>query len=188
MELDFGQLGCQWEAIQSEVEPPRGKWQGLCLRSRVHHIPRAPEMSPDQGPTIRAWGLRLVIPGRHRNRDLPVVAQPQGQHGDERAHSQEEGGGAGHRRLRPLALGCHPEMGPGLFTGHLDRPALQAALALARGRLGTALARGSQEALSSRMRTVIQCLDHLPQDGLDHDRSGHRHGSSTVTRMEVESA
>jgi hypothetical protein len=45
-----------------------------------------------------------------------------------------------------------------------------------------------QEALFSQMQTVIQWHNISLQDGLGHERIGHRYGSEAVTRMEVESA
>jgi hypothetical protein len=80
-------------------------------------------MPPYPCPPLRARGLSLVIPGRPRHRALPTVAQPQGQPGHPREQRPEDGGGAGDRRLRPLAWSCPPHMGPGRVTGHRDRPA-----------------------------------------------------------------
>jgi hypothetical protein len=45
-----------------------------------------------------------------------------------------------------------------------------------------------QEALFSPIQTVIQWHNISLQDGLSHERIGHRYGSEAVTRMEVESA
>ena len=65
----------------------------LYLGSRVHRIPRTPEMAADQGQTVRERRRALVVPGGNRHRALPVAAQLQGQHGDERTPGQQDGGG-----------------------------------------------------------------------------------------------
>jgi hypothetical protein len=121
--LRFGQLSCEWEAMDQEFENLLRKLHGLCLGSRVHQIPRTPEMLAYQGQTIRERRLSLVIPGGHWERNLAIVAQPQGQQGDEREQSEQDRGGASNRLVRPLALGFQPELGSPLRKGDLDRPA-----------------------------------------------------------------
>ena len=95
----------------------------LYLGSRVHRIPRTPEMAADQGQTVRERRRALVVPGGNRHRALPVAAKLQGQHGDERKPGQQDGGGAGDRLVRPLALGRQAQLGSALFKRHRERPA-----------------------------------------------------------------
>src|SRR4029453_9425127 len=47
------------------------KLHALYLESRVHRIPRTPEMLADQGQTVRERRLVLVVPGGHRHRICP---------------------------------------------------------------------------------------------------------------------
>src|SRR6266511_4730706 len=59
--LGFGQLHCEWEAMDQEIENLLRKLHGLCLGSRVHEIPRPPEMPTYQRQTIRERRLSLVV-------------------------------------------------------------------------------------------------------------------------------
>src|SRR4029450_5610499 len=109
--------------MDQEIESLLRELYGLCPGSSVHQIPRTPEMPAYQGQAIRECRLSLVIPRRDGYWDLPIVAQSQGQQGDEREQSQQDRGGARNGLVRPLALGFEPEPGAPLFTGDRDRPA-----------------------------------------------------------------
>lgn len=80
-------------------------------------------MAPHHGHTVDQGGLGLMVPGRRLHRKHPLVTQRSGQPGDERAPSQPHWRGAGHGEGRPRAWGLQPELGAGLLTRHLDRPA-----------------------------------------------------------------
>jgi hypothetical protein len=99
------------------------KLHSLCLGRRVHPIPRTPEMAASQSQTICKRRLSLVLPGGNWDRNLTIRAQPQGQQGDEREQPPQDRGCASTHLVRPLALGCQPELGSSLRTGALDRPA-----------------------------------------------------------------
>src|ERR671922_2502724 len=109
--------------MDQELESFLREWSGLCPGSRGHHIPCTPEMAAHQGQTIRARRLGLVIPRRDWSRELAIWAPSPGQHGDEREPGQQDGGGARHGLVRPLARGVAPELSATLLNGALDRPA-----------------------------------------------------------------
>jgi hypothetical protein len=109
--------------MDQEIESLLRKLYGPCPGSRVHQIPRTPEMPAYQGHTIRERRLSLVIPCCDGYRDLTSLAPSQGQQGDEREQGQQGKGGARNGLVRPLALGFEPELGAGLLKGDLDRPA-----------------------------------------------------------------
>jgi hypothetical protein len=83
--LHFGQLSCQWNAIDQEVKYLWGKLHRLYLRSRVHQIPGTPKMLTHQGQTVHEGRLGFVIPGRHWHWNVTTLTQLQGHQGDERA-------------------------------------------------------------------------------------------------------
>src|ERR1700752_30106 len=109
--------------MDQEIESLLRKWHTLCLWSRVHQIPRTPEMLAYQTQAIRECGLSFVIPGGHRHRDLTIMAQLQGQKGDEREQAQQDWSGPRNGMVRPLALGFQPELSPTLFNGDRNGPA-----------------------------------------------------------------
>jgi hypothetical protein len=98
-------------------------WHALWLISRVHARAGAPEMLPYQGQTIREGWFTLTRPGGHWHRDRPTVTPLQGQDGDEREPGPQDGSGACDGLVRPLAWGLESQLGPGVCTRHLDRPA-----------------------------------------------------------------
>src|SRR5215475_11874029 len=108
--------------MDQEIESFLRKLPALCLWSRVHQIPRTPEMVADQTQAIRECGFSFVIPGGYRHWDLTIMAQLQGQQGDEREQAQQDWGGPSNGLVRPLALGFQPEIGSPLRKGDLDRP------------------------------------------------------------------
>jgi hypothetical protein len=118
--LDFGHLGRERKASEQERERLPWKLHALRLSRRVHQIAGTPEMPSYQCQTVGERRLALAIPGGHGHRDVPVLAQRQGQDGDEREQGQQNRGGAGDGLVRPLALGLQPQMGAGLLTRHLD--------------------------------------------------------------------
>src|SRR6266850_2296860 len=102
--------------MDQEIESLLRKLPALCLWRRVHQIPRPPDMVAYQTQTIRECWFSFVIPGGHRHRDLTIMAQLQGQQGDEREQAQQDWGGPRNGLVRPLALGFQPELGSTLLT------------------------------------------------------------------------
>jgi len=109
--------------MNQEIESCSGKLPAFCRWSKVHHRPGAPEMPSSQGQTVRKGRLGFVIPGGDRHRDLTASTQLQREDSDTREQGQQDGGGASHGLVRPLALGLQPQLGSTLFTRDLDRPA-----------------------------------------------------------------
>jgi hypothetical protein len=78
--------------MEQEIKSLSRELYAIGLASRVHHIPRTPEMPMPQHQTVCERGLYFVIPRRHRHWNWIALAQAQGQQGDEREQPQQDGG------------------------------------------------------------------------------------------------
>jgi hypothetical protein len=107
--------------MDQEIENLSRKLHELCLHSRVFQIAGTPEMPTYQGQTVGEIRRSFVIPGRHRDRNPTILAQPQGQHRDEGKQGQQDRGRPGDGLVRLLPLGLQVEMGADLLKRHLDR-------------------------------------------------------------------
>lgn len=77
-------------------------------------------MPPHCGEKIAERGLRSGIPGSLPERNSTIRVQRESQEHHHAVQSEETGGAAFNRQVRPLALPFHSQMRPALFEGDLD--------------------------------------------------------------------